>query len=232
MRSDLPGDTGRMAFRAIGLFIALIIIAAAAAGCGGDDTGAPAADGETTAVSGDGLDRSVPGKVTATDASGDAKSSVETGATIPGWLDITSASVASDGNNVTFQMVLAEPVPQQKPADIVGVEWGYHIDVDMDGEPDFGLYAAFPKESMTYGLYNHPLQQRLDGSLFPGLFTAEGNTLTWTFEAGALGAPATFQWAAYSDAGASSGGDQPQLIKTGDKIPDNSWPDSGWFVFP
>lgn len=233
MRAHLQVISGRMANLAIGLFIVIFLIVASAAGCGSDgenggDSGPTAAG--TTAD--DGLDRSEPGKVIARDAGGDTKSAPDTGATAPGWLDIQSASVTTDGKNMTFETVLAEPVPQQKPADIIGIEWGYLIDINSDGQPDFGLYAAFPNESLTYGLFNHELGQRLADSLFPGSFSAQGNTITWTFEAGAIGAPAKFQWSAYSDAASSSGGDQPQLVKTGDKLPDNSWPGGDWFPFP
>lgn len=229
MRICRKQKSGRMAFMAVGLFIAFFSISLFIAGCGSDDDAGPSGTGTVTD---DGLDRSEPGKVTARDAGGDARSTMETGAPIPVWLDIEAASVATDGENMIFEMVLAEPFPQQKPEEIIGIELGFHIDTDSDGQPDFGLYAAYPNQSLTYGLFNHGIQQRLADTLFPGSFKAEGNTITWTFEAGAIASPAKFQWAAYTDAGSSSGGDQPQLVKTGDKLPDNGWPGGGWFVFP
>lgn len=221
----------RTLIAAFGFFMLIATMLAPVVGCGSDDDETTASSQAGTTASHD-LDRSQPGKVIASDPAGDASSDNAATTTIPAWLDIETASIAIEAEELTFEVVLAEAIPQQKPEEFIGIEWGYHIDTDADGEPDFGLYAAFPNESMTYGLFNHAIQERQAEAEFPGSFSAAGDTLTWTFPAEAIGSPAEFQWSVYTDAASSSAGPQPQLVKTGDKVPDNGWPGHGWFVFP
>ncbi len=218
---------------AFGLLIAMVMLLAPALGCGDDAEGDGATNGNTTStITDDGLDRSQPGRVSITDETGEKASSGDATAMLPSWLDISLVSIASGDGNLVFETTLTEPVPQTKPEVAIGVEWGFIIDTDSNGEPDYGLYAAYQTDTLTYGLFN-PLggERQADGE-FPGSFTISGNTLSWTLQTDAIGQPESFQWVAYSDAAADSGGEQSHVVKSGDKVPSDGWPGAGWLPFP
>ncbi len=227
-------DTGTMSLKQTACRLAAVAVVAMAvllaAGCGSEKKTAA-----TTAADSGGMQisRPEPGTVEVTDPVGDAVTDQNQVITAATWIDITGASISKSDQGFTFRIKLADVLPPAKPESLVGAEWGFLLDTDGDGEPDWGIYAALPKDKYLPGLYNMKTKERLGDQDFPGTYLFEGATLSWTLPAESIGSPRVFNWIAYSDAGGETGGEGGGLIKIGDNVPDDAWPNgANWLSYP
>lgn len=231
MIPPLPGKKLNVIQISIVVLTLLSMVMFSTMGCG-DNSDDKSSTNEDREIYGQ-LDRSEPGRVTVSDKINEEVVSGETPQAIPAWLDIAQVSIAKDGDNLVFETILAEPAPAQRPTGVVGIEWGYVIDINGDADPDFGMYLSNQSDVFSYGLFNPLGGERQADAEFPGSFTQSGNTLSWTLSAAAIGQPESFQWVAYTDAAANGGtAEQPKLVKAGDKVPRDGWPGREWLPFP
>ena len=80
------------------------------------------------------------------------------------------------------------------------VEWGFLLDVNKDGTPDWGVFAALDvNNGWQQGISNQTNNEKLVGAQFPGTFTHIGSTLTWTVDAASIGSPQDMKWFAFAN---------------------------------
>ena len=217
-----------------GAALAIILVAATAAtGCG-SSSGAPTGKQSTMTVA-NVERRPSQGVVEALDAYGDTVDPSGNPIAAPREVDITDVSIARDGKNLKFTMEVAGKLPDTKPADTGAVQWGFMLDTNGDGKPDWGIFArmAQDQKNWSYGLYNQTTQAQQAGAKFPGTFSYSGSTLTFTLDPAAIGSPASFKWMAFTDDIAVPVQGQTTPKQGGDKVPDNAWPlGNGWLDYP
>ncbi len=217
----------------IGLFFTVILTAVAVTGCGGENQGDTAATGETTTTFSYELTRTRPGTVEIADPPGDATRDDGTPLMTRSIVDIEKVSIAAEGEDLVFTLTVGEAIPSVKPAELLGIEWGFLLDTDGDGKPDWGLYTAYPEGGLSYGLYDQQTKERFPDQQFPGSFSLDGATITWTLPVSAIRSPQEFQWLAYTDAGIIPESDQDPIRKINDTVPAEAWPKgSRWLEYP
>lgn len=211
--------------------VAAVVVLSAAVfgtGCGDSEPSGP----ETTADATAKITHPAPGTVEMIDSFGDISADDPNLQTAPTFLDISRASVSREGNSLKFTMELAAVLPEG-PQRGTAVEWGFLLDNDQDGTPDWGVYADLStKDGWLPGIFDQKTKARLTGPEYPGTFTHAGTTLVFTVDAAALGSPAGFKWFAYSDAAMVVASGKTQ--KAGDRIWEPAVPDNSqdWLPFP
>ncbi len=229
----IPKLLGRRSAAFAGMAISLLFIAAAA-GCGG---GSSPAQTSTSASLPSGFSRPSAGVVQQIDALGDTVDShTHQPAPAPREADISQVTIRKDGQNLVFTMDVSGPLPDTRPPDTLAAEWGFLLDTNGDGKPDWGVYARFPvgQPNLSWGLYNEINKNNLSDQKFPGTMTHSGTTLTITLNASAIGSPKSFKWMAYTDdAEAPVQGQTTPEQQAGDLVPNNAWPTgSEWLPYP
>lgn len=151
----------------------------------------------------------------------------------PRIAQIDSVSIAKEGQSLKFSMDVSGKLPDARPADTAAAEWGFLLDTNGDGKPDWGVFARFPsQDNWSWGLYNENSKSQLIGKQFPGTFTRSGTKLTLTLNESAIGSPRSFQWVAYSD-DVSRASTKQHVIQAGAHVPHDAWPlGKGWLVYP
>jgi len=154
------------------------------------------------------------------DAVGDVKKNT------PAWLDIASASITHKTGQFVFDVELAAPIPSDpaldplvpKQIDHLGI--AYALDTDSTTAPvgyPFGQNSRNPFE-FFFGVFWNPTGSFGMGTGFVGLLfdrrplltggqatitaipiSIQGNRVSVVLDAGALGGPATFAWAAFTE---------------------------------
>ena len=198
------------------------------AGCGDSGPG----DATSTAAIMSNINRPAPDTVEIIDSLKDISASDPNLQSAPAFLDINRSSVSKEGNNIKFTMELASALPEG-PQPGTAVEWGFLLDVDQDGTPDWGVFADLTaKDGWLPGIYNQKTKQRLAGPQYPGTFSHTGTTIILAVDSGSLGSPVSFKWFAYTDAAMTAGANKTQ--KAGDKIWEPAAPDNSenWLPFP
>jgi hypothetical protein len=154
----------------------------------------------------------------------------------PREVDISRISISKEGQNLKFTMEVSGTLPSKKPADTSAAQWGFLLDTDGDGKPDWGVYAGLPvkKENWSWGLFNQKTKEDLVDQQFPGTFSHSGTTLVLTINPSSFGDPPSFKWVAYTDDAARPTSDTPQeRRKGGDQVPEKSWPRGDqWLDYP
>jgi hypothetical protein len=234
---DIPGKRGSSLVRStkatIGLFFIVMFAFLFAAGCGDDGAGDTSTAGRQTSTISFELTRPSPGTVEVVDPPGDAKRDDGTPVMNRSAIDIERVSIAGDGGNLVFSQSVGETIPTVRPAGLLGIEWGYLLDADSDGEPDWGLYVAFPQGQLAYGLYNQKTKERMQDDQFPGTFSLDGSSFAITLRSDAIGSPQSFQWIAYTDAATNPESDDEPIRKVSDSVPADAWPNgSNWLPYP
>jgi hypothetical protein len=228
----IQGKTRRRRLILPGVAVLVIFATAAAAGCGsstdaqsGQNATSPALNVES---------RPSAGVVEAIDGMGDTVDPNGNPVSAPREVDITDASVSKDGQNLKFTMEVSGRLPNTRPADTGAAEWGFLLDTNGDGKPDWGVYAELPpgQNGWSYGLYNQSTKARQADKQFPGSFSRNGSTLTLTINQSAFGSPANFKWTAYSDDIAATAVAR-QAQQGGDHVPNDAWPlGKHWLDYP
>jgi hypothetical protein len=151
----------------------------------------------------------------------------------PSWLDINWASIAQEGENLKFSIDVAGKLPDTMQPGFVAAESGFLLDLEKDGAPDWGIYAAFTKQGWSPGLYNKKTKERIADAQFPGTFTHDGTTLVFTIKSSVIGSPKSFKWFAYTDAGIVTD-TNGTMANAGDRIGDQTVANdsSAWPEYP
>ncbi len=200
-----------------------------ASGCGSSSGSA----GNTRTSLPSGESRPSPGVVEAIADLGATVNPSGQPAPAPRIAEIDSVSISKEGQNLKFTMDVAGSLPDTRPADTAAVEWGFLLDVNGDGKPDWGIFARFPnQDNWSWGLFNESAKTQLVGQQFPGAFTHSGTTLTLTLNEAAIGSPKSFKWVAYTDDVARASTKQ-NVIQAGAHVPHDAWPlGKSWMVYP
>ncbi len=198
-------------------------------GCGGSAGSANAT--QTSLPSGE--SRPSPGVVEAIADLGATVDPSGQPAPAPREVNIDSVSISKEGQNLKFTMDVAGKLPDTRPADTAAAEWGFLLDTNGDGKPDWGVFARFPnQDNWSWGLYNENTKTQLVSQQFPGTFNRSGTRLTLTLSEAAIGSPKSFKWIAYTD-DVSRASTKQNVIQAGAKVPHNAWPlGNGWLVYP
>jgi hypothetical protein len=213
------------------VFIGVLALAAGVAvfaGCGDSDSGG----GGTSTLSMDQVKRPAPGVVEMIDSLNDITGGTQDIQSAPKFLDIDTASVAREGDNLKFTMELDSRLPDG-PQKGSAVEWGFLLDNDQNGTPDWGIFLDLTlKDGWVPGVFNKESNQRSAGAQFPGQISFQGTTIVWTVPAAAIGSPESFKWFAYADATIllSDG----TTMRAGDRIWEPAVPNDStdWLPYP
>lgn len=183
---------------------------------------------------------------TVTDPVGDVKNNA------PAWLDLTSASVARQGNRFVFAWNLAGPVPSEPAADTALPAHSDHVcvgdglDTDVMSAPvgyPFGKNEANPLELFVAVCWNptgslglgtgfvgllvdrRPLLAGGPATVTPVDFRIDGQQVVIAMDAWALGEPATLAWVSFTEV--ANQADPNDAAKFPDGAPDAglaTWP--------
>lgn len=228
-RCALPGARALIFTTA---FLSLLGLAVLTSGCGSSGSSDAGSGTNTDGAISSGLSRPSPGTVQMIDSRGDVTSQSNDLASAPVFLDINWTSVAEEGNNLKFTMEVNGMLPLASETGNA-VEWGFLLDVDQDGKPDWGVFAAVDtKNGLVNGLSNQKTNDKLMGAQFPGTFSYSGTTLIWTVDMAAIGSPQTFKWFTFSNFYTKGKDGQPE--KASDQQPEGASPSdsSNWLPYP
>lgn len=205
---------------------ALLFIPALLSGCG--DSSNDSASTQPLVVK---ISRPAPGTVEVIDAMNDIGAGQDV-TSAPSWLDINWASIAQEGENLKFSIDVAGKLPDTMQPGFVAAESGFLLDLEKDGAPDWGIYAAFTKQGWSPGLFNKKTKERIADAQFPGTFTHDGTTLVFTIKSSVIGSPNNFKWFAYTDAGIVTA--NGVMANAGDRIGDQTAANdsSNWPEYP
>jgi len=148
-------------------------------------------------------------------------------------IDINWVRIEQQGENLTFTMDLGGPLPSAM-APSNAAEWGFILDVDGDGVPDWLLYQSNDSTNgWTAGLFNPKTKERLSGAQLPGTASHEGTDIIMTINRATIGSPQTLKWFAYTNVFVKSS-TSTEPLQAGDRLPGNAAPDNSanWQVFP
>jgi hypothetical protein len=200
--------------KSVRLAVKVLLGAAQMAGC--TDRNAPTAFGNQPGIA---FDAAAAQTSVITDPVGDVKNKA------PAWLDIVSASIIRNGGRFSFQLELAGPVPADPaldpatPSHTDHLCWGDGLRTDASapvGYP-FGkntasheqFYPVFcwnPTGSFGLGtgfigflIDRRPLLTGGQAIIEPVEFSVQETRVTLVVDATALGDPATFAWAAFTE---------------------------------
>jgi len=177
------------------------------------------------------LTRLGPGAIEMLDDKNDVSGSEQV--QVKSALDINWVRIEQQGENLTFTMDLGGPLPTATvPSN--AAEWGFILDVDGDGVPDWLLYQSNDNTNgWTAGLFNPKTKERLAGAQLPGTASHEGVDIVMTVNRAALGSPQNFKWFAYTNVFVKSSA-SAQPLQAGDRLPANAAPENSanWQVFP
>lgn len=217
-------NRGHRRMTAAGSGVVFLLLTLTIAGCGETttSTGAPPAGL---------LSRPAPGTVEMIDGRGDISGSQDL-AKAPTWLELNWSSVSQNAGSLKFTMDTAGTIPEQMAPGVAG-EWGFMIDTDQDGTPDWVIYTSNTvKDGWTAGLFNPKTKERLAGSQFSGTATHADTKIELTIAASAIGAGQEFKWFAFANEYTKSADNQN--VQAGDHIPDLGTPTSSadWLPYP
>lgn len=202
----------------------------AAAGCG-------SSSGETGTSTGPviyaaNLTRPAQGTVEVVDNKGDISASSSELTQVPSFLDISWVDISREGDNYKFTIEVAGLLPDT-PQSGKALEWGVLMDIDQDGQPDWGVFAALSTKDGWYNaLTNQKTKEKQAKEQFPGTFTHKGTTLTWTVPPAAIGSPTAFKWFGFANYFAK--GSDNQVKQAADTVPEGAKPDNtdSWLPYP
>jgi hypothetical protein len=129
-------------------------------------------------------------------------------------------------------MNVAAALPQA-PVEGKAVEWGFLLDSDQDGVPEWGVFASIDvKNGWYYALSNQKTGEKQAVAAFPGTFSQSGTNLTWTLNQAAINSPRSFRWLSFANYYAQ--GPSGNAEKASDAIPDLTPVDQSdiWPLFP
>lgn len=206
-----------------------VLMAGLFLGCGDTDQAGTA----TQPVSNVGdVRRPAPGTVQMIDAMNDISDAGTKLDTAPTFIDINNVSIRREGANLVFSIEVSGAMPEG-PQPRTVVEWGFLLDNEPDGSPDWGIFTDLTtKDGWVAGVFNVKTRERLTGEKFLGTMSHTGSTLTMTVDAGAIGNPQSFKWFAYTDYTVAD--ETGNLKRAGDKIWEQAIPSEStdWLPFP
>ena len=153
-------------------------------------------------------------------------------ASAPQFMDINWVDISKEGESLKFTMELNSSLPEKAEAGKVG-EWGFLLDTDDSGTPDWGIYASVDaKNGWTYALNNMKTNEKQALAAFPGTFAQGGTTIIWTMNPNTPAMGQSFKWMSFGNYIAKS--ESGQAVNAMDTIPDlASLSDSStWPLFP
>jgi len=211
---------------------ALIAVVAFIAGCG-DNAADTTATSTTPIVQPVKINHLGPLSIEVLDNKSDVISSNEHELTsAPQFMDINWVDISKEGESLKFTMELNANLPEKGEAGKVG-EWGFLLDTDDNGTPEWGVYASVDvTNGWFYALNNMKTNEKQSLAAFPGTFAQGGTTIIWTMNPGTPATGENFKWMSFSNYIAKSQSGQPANAM--DTIPDLATPNdsSGWPLFP
>lgn len=227
--------TGKFLRRNIIKTIATVVLAAALAsflGCG-DDTQTNTSGATTGPVQQVKINQIAPGVIEVLDNKNDVISSNEQELiSAPQFTDINWVTIAREGENFKFTMEVGGLLPEAAESG-KAAEWGFLLDVDQDGIPDWGVFASVDtKNGWYYALSNQKTNEKQAAAAFPGTFTQGGTTMIWTLNQAAISSPKSLKWMSFANYYVKGSSGSPE--KALDAIPDLAPPDRSdtWPLFP
>ncbi len=200
-------------------------------GCGSSSSG-DSGSSTKSSMETSGLSRPNPGTVQMIDSMSDVTSQNSDLAAAPSFLDINWTSVSKEGNNFKFTMEVNGMLPLVSEAGSA-VEWGFLLDVDQDGKPDWGVFTAVDtKNGLVNGLSDLKTNEKRLGAQFPGTLSYAGTTLVWTVDMAAIGSPQALKWFTFSNYYTKGSDGQPR--KASDQQPEaaSNSDSNNWLPYP
>lgn len=216
-------------------YIAFLVAAVVLfAGCGDEtQTATKASTSTTNPVQKVRLNRISPEAIQVTDFLDDVIVSNEKELTIaPQFIDINTAGISREAGSLKFTMDVAAALPQA-PAEGKAAEWGFLLDADQDGTPEWGVFVSVDaKNGWYYALSNQKTGEKQAVAAFPGTFSQSGTTLSWTLNQAAINSPQGFRWLSFANY--YTQGPSGKAEKASDTIPDQTPVDQSdiWPLFP
>lgn len=211
--------------------VAIVVLLA---GCGDEtQTATKASTSTTNPAQKVRLNRISPEAIQVTDFLNDVVASNEKELpSAPQFIDINTIGISREGENLKLTMDVAAALPQA-PVEGKAVEWGFLLDSDQDGVPEWGVFASLDvKNGWYYALSNQKTGEKQAVASFPGTFSQSGTTMTWTLNQAAINSPQGFRWLSFANYYAQ--GPSGKAEKASDTIPDQTPVDQSdtWPMFP
>ncbi|MHB1389764.1 MAG: hypothetical protein ACYCXF_00795 [Thermoleophilia bacterium] len=209
--------------------LAATALSAALTGCGSDGQ-----TGTSTAaiIQAPDVKHPAPGAIEVVDNKNDVTAENADLSKAPTFVDISWVDLAKEGDNYKFSMEVSGLLPAAPEAG-KAVEWGFMLDTDKDGKPEWGVFAALdPKNGWYWAISNQKTKEKVTGAQFPGTFSHDGTTLVWTISAAAIGNATEYKWFAFSNYFTKDATNQNQ--KASDSVPDLVAADDStyWLPYP
>ncbi|MHB1055660.1 MAG: hypothetical protein ACYCXV_01435 [Thermoleophilia bacterium] len=209
--------------------LASALLSATLAGCGSDGQ---AGTSTTAFIQAPDVAHPAPGAIEVVDNKNDVVAEKSDLSTAPTFLDISWVDLAREGDNYKFSMEVSGLLPVG-PQSGKAAEWGFMLDTDQDGKPEWGVFAALDATNGWYwAISNQKTNEKVATSQFPGTFSHEGTTLIWTVKSAALGNATDYKWFAFANYFTKDASGQTQ--KASDSVPDLVAADDStyWLPYP